>query len=263
MERIYLFLIRNDVWIYILCFLGLVWYVNEFIRAQSALRRAMFNLERETSLRARNSAMLFITVFLAIVGLVIYVNVQVAPTLPPELLRPPTPTPDPFAFPASTAAPPTTAPTPTAPIAPTVTLSGDNLIASPVIPTSAITGTVAPATINPIELASPTVVVAGCTPTVNISDPRDGDIVVDTVSFFGNANIPGFGGYEIEIRGPQTNDRWASLLGRRVNQRVEDGLLATADLTTWTTGLYAVRLSVYNTASQLTNQCQISITLET
>ena len=262
MERIYIFLIRNDVWIYILCFLGLVWYVSEFIRAQNALRRAMFNLERESSLRARNSAMLFITVFVSIAVLVLYVNLQVAPTLPPELLRPPTPTPDPFAFPAATTGPPTPAPSPTSVIVPTVTLAGDNLIASPVIPTAAITGTVSPATINPIELPTATVVVAGCTPNVTISDPRDGDIVVGTVSFFGSANIPGFGGYEIDIRGPQTNDRWASLLGRRINQRVEDALLATADLTTWAAGDYAVRLSVFNADGQLTNQCQLRINLE-
>ena len=265
MERVYVFLIRNDVWIYILCALGLLWYTNEFARARWALRRAMFGLERESSLRARNSALLFIFIFASIIGAVLYVNYQVAPTLPQELLRPPTPTPNPLSFPAS----PTPAGTailasPTPPIAPTVTLAGNIPLASPIIPTIVITDTTpaGAATIPAIQLPTATVVIGGCSPTVTITDPRDGDTVVGTVSFFGSANIPNFAYYDLEINGPQTNDRWASLLGRKIAQRVEDGLLASADLSTWTSGPYLVRLSVTNTADVITNQCEIRISLD-
>ena len=81
MDRIYLFLIRNDVWIYILSAFGLVWYVTELIRSQNALRRAMFNLERETATRVRNHALSFVIFFVAVVGIVYYVNTYVAPCL--------------------------------------------------------------------------------------------------------------------------------------------------------------------------------------
>ena len=101
MDRIYLFLIRNDVWIYILSAFGLVWYVTELIRSQNALRRAMFNLERETASRVRNHALSFVLFFAAVVGIVYYVNTAVAPTLPETVLSPPTPTPDIFATPVS------------------------------------------------------------------------------------------------------------------------------------------------------------------
>ena len=101
MDRIYLFLIHNDVWIYILSAFGLVWYVTELIRGQRALGRAMFNLERETATRMRNHALSFVLFFVAIVGIVYYVNRFVAPDLPEEVLSPMTPTPDIFATPLS------------------------------------------------------------------------------------------------------------------------------------------------------------------
>ncbi|HZD10004.1 MAG TPA: hypothetical protein VE553_01585, partial [Candidatus Binatia bacterium] len=126
MDRVYLFLIRNDVWIYIICGLGLLWYLNELIRSQGAVRRAMFGLERETALRTRNAALFFSVIFLGIAGAVIYVNTEVRPTLAPELLRPPTPTVNGgFVTTISPAENATTVPaSPTSPIAPTVTLSG-------------------------------------------------------------------------------------------------------------------------------------------
>ncbi len=105
MDRIYLFLIRNDVWIYILSAFGLVWYVTELIRSQNALRRAMFNLERETATRVRNHALSFVIFFVAVVGIVYYVNTYVAPTLPETVLLPPTPTPDIFATPLASPTP--------------------------------------------------------------------------------------------------------------------------------------------------------------
>jgi len=263
MERLYIFFIRNDIWIYILCFLGLVWYSGELLRATRALRRAMFGLERETALRARNSALIFVLMFAGIVGIVAFVNVRIAPTLPAELLKPPTPTPDPFSLPlpAIPGGSATAALSPTAPIAPTVTLPVQGAEPGPVIPTTSFTSTAAIATVNPIVLPTETVVVAGCSSTVNVTDPRDGDTVVGNVSFFGSANIPSFAYFELDIRGPQTNDRWASLLGRRIPQRVEDGLLATADLAAWAPGEYEVRLSSTNDQGRITNQCVFMITL--
>lgn len=263
MERVYVFLIRNDIWIYILCVLGLIWYSSELFRASRSLQRAMFGLERETGLRARNSALVFVLTFIGIASIVAFVNIRIAPTLPAELLKPPTPTPDPFSLPLPEvpSGPPTSALPPTAAIAPTVTLPAPGADSGPTIPTASFTTTAEIATVNPIVLPTVTIVVAGCSPTVNVTDPRDGDTVVGNVSFFGSANVPSFAFFELDIRGPQTNDRWASLLGRRIPQRVEDGLLATADLTAWSTGEYQVRLSTTNEDGIVTNQCVLVITL--
>ena len=101
MERLYVFLILNDVWIYILSTLGLFWFINEYIRSRRILRRAMFGLERETGTRIRSKAIAFIVTFSLIIGAVYFVNSRIRPTLSEELFKPPTPTPDIFSTPLS------------------------------------------------------------------------------------------------------------------------------------------------------------------
>ena len=105
MDSLYLFLIRNDIWIYIICGLGLFWYISELIRARQQLRRAVFGLEKETGSRIQGNSLLFILLLGSIVAGVVYVNVQVLPTLPAELLVPPTLTPDIFNVPLKSPTP--------------------------------------------------------------------------------------------------------------------------------------------------------------
>lgn len=260
MQSLAVFLIRNDVWIYIICFLGLVWYLSEFWRGYRSLRQAMFGLERESALRTRNNALIYILIFVGVVSTVAFVNIQVAPTLPPTLLRDPTPTPDPFALPPAPTIEATSNATPTSPLAPTVTLAS-NANSAPDIETPVPVPDIL-ATDNPLLLPTATVLVGGCSPTVTIIDPREGDIVIGTLTLFGSANIPLFAYYEIEISGPQTNDIWASLLGRRISQRVEEGLLGTADLSGWDSGAYQVRLTTVNEGETATNRCIVTIALD-
>jgi hypothetical protein len=96
MNQVYVFLIRNDVWIYILAGIGLFWYFSQLIRARRSLRQAVFGLERERGQQQQRRALTFSLLLMGIIILVSYVNIAVAPTLPPELLKPPTPTPDIF-----------------------------------------------------------------------------------------------------------------------------------------------------------------------
>lgn len=276
MERLYVFLIRNDVWIYIICGLGLLWYLNELIRSQSALRRAMFGLERETALRTRNKALFLVIIFGSIAAAVVYVNSEIRPALPPELLRPPTPTIS-SSFPATITATEVTTteapPSPTSPIAPTVTLSGQPQLPLTGTITTTVTNTLtlpatadAPAITPPSEEAEPTAgaQVSGCTPDAIISEPREGATVLGLLNLFGSANTEDFGYYEVEIRGPQTNDRWASLVGRRISQPVVDGILAgNVNLSTWAPGTYEIRLSIANSEDELTHECNVSIILGT
>ena len=97
MNDIYLFFIRNDIWIYIVCAFGLFWYLTQFFQARGMLQRAMFNLEKEQGRAIRNTATISILAFTAVIALVYYINTQIAPTLPADLLKPPTPTPNIFA----------------------------------------------------------------------------------------------------------------------------------------------------------------------
>ena len=265
MDFLYVFLIRNDIWIYILSALALLWYLSELLRAQSSLRRAMFGLERETALRTRNAALLFILFFGGLIAFVSYVNVQVAPTLPQALLRPPTPTPDPMALPAAPAADETPestlTPTSPVPVAPTVTLAGAT--ASEPLPEA---GTEEPTAGSPVPgegVTAPSTPVAGCTPSASIEEPQSGERVPGLLNVIGVADTQDFGYYELEISGPQTNNRWADLLGRRIDQPVSGGFLGgNINLSQWAPGTYLLRLKVVDEAGEATNLCVIDIVLD-
>lgn len=259
MDRIYLFLIRNDVWIYIVSALGLVWYITELIRAQSALRRAMFNLERETATRVRNHALSFVLFFLAIIGIVYYVNSNIAPTLPQEVLAPATPTPDVFATPLAS---PTSLGTLTAEgesggapsLAPTATL--------PALPglTSAqpVTGTV---TAEATPLVTPTPF-SSCIPELTISEPLNGSVAFQQVRFRGTANTGELHQYVIELNGPQTVGVWAPIGQEPTNQPIVNGDLGDVDLSQWEPGPYLVRLRALDAAGTELGVCTIQITLD-
>jgi hypothetical protein len=260
-----IFLEKNDVWIYILCALGLLWFGADLARTMGTARRAVFGLERETALRARNRALLIVVLLLATAGSVAYVNLQIVPELPPTLFRPPTPTPDPLSLPV-VPAPGTVAaggePTPTSPVAaPTVTLPGGTLLET-MTPEA---GTAEGSTPEPGgPTAAPTIParVDTCTPRANITEPQNGAQVQGILNVFGTANTADFGYFELEISGPQTNGRWASLLGRQVSQPVAEGFLGgNINLTQWASGSYLVRLTVGDLDGNITNQCAVDIIL--
>ena len=73
MDRLAVFLIRNDVWIYIISVLGLFWYATELWRSNRLLRQAVFSLERERGIRMRNNALLFTALFASIIAIVFFV----------------------------------------------------------------------------------------------------------------------------------------------------------------------------------------------
>ncbi len=264
MERIYIFILRNDVWMLILATLGLIWYLSEFLRARRQLQRAVFGLELERGRQLRNNAALFILALTAVIAIILYVNYQVAPTLPPELLRPPTPTPDlertPFASPSPPVIPTST---PTPPLAPTITLPSQPLVPPPIAP--AATETPEPvegdtAVTLPTPIVAPTALI-GCNLQLTFNEPRNGATVAGFIEFFGTANTPEFGGYTLEANGPQTNGQWASLLGRTMTQPVVDGLLGNVNLSQWESGPYLIRLTALNRNGDAAYQCAIQITL--
>jgi len=261
MNQIYVFILRNDIWIYIVCALGLFWYISEYIRAQVALRRAIFGLERERGSQTRNNAFLFIAIFSIIGGAVFFVNTRIAPQLPDELLFPPTPTPNIFRTPLSTLAPVRSpVPSPTPPLVPTITLPGQSA------PTDNNPSDEAPvdeeATPTIFVTVGPTVTPAiGCSLELNVTEPREGSVVSGTVLFSGTAVSDNFGGYRLEANGPQTNGEWASLLGRTIDQPVIGSILGNANLSQWEAGPYLIRLVLVDKSQIDVGICVTQITL--
>ncbi len=254
MDRIYFFLIHNDVWIYILSAFGLVWYTTELIRAQRALGRAMFNLERETATRLRNHALSFVLFFAVIVGVVYYVNRFVAPDLPEEVLTPLTPTPDIFATPLASPTPLTT------PLA-------DGAIAGlPVLaPTATVFGEVAAPitdTLTVEDVAAVPTPFAACIPQLTITEPLNGSVVFQRARFRGTANTGELHLYVVEINGPGTDGTWLPLTDEPVNQPVVEGDLGELDMSQWAAGPYLARLRALDTVGQELGVCTIQVTLD-
>ena len=261
MERIYIFLIRNDVWIYILCAIAFIWYAGEYWRSRQILRQAVFGLERERGQRIQRRSLTVIVVALATAGFVTYVNLQISPTLPAELLKPPTPTPDLFLTPLSSPtplggqAPSTTTPV----IAPTVTLRSSPT-ADPAVATEQ--ATLAEGQTRVVEpTATAPIVLGGCDTNVNISAPPDGAEASGRITFFGTANADDFGEYLLEAFGPQTEGRWVALLSSSGTSPVFEGILGTVDLGSWTPGSYAVRLTILDSGGEVAGQCAIQLSI--
>lgn len=263
MESIYVFLIRNDVWIYILCGLGLLWYLGEFIRSRGLLKRAMFGLEKERGRRMMSRSLALILLFGLIIAAVTYVNLGVAPTLPADLLKPPTPTPNIFATPLSSPAPAGGVATPTLVLAPTVTLPAPGPAddegapiapeePSPTGPASAeeLTATAAPET--PPEL---------CSPDIDISAPPDGATISGSATFFGTASSDDFGYLKLEVNGPQTSGVWDSLPVNSATQPLFDNIIGGVNVSTWAPGPYRFRLSVYDSTDSVVGQCEIQLSV--
>lgn len=259
MEKIYVFLIRNDVWIYILCGLGLLWYLSELWRSRRMLRGAMFGLEKERGQRLQRRSLFFIFLLSAVVALVTYVNTSIAPTLPPGILRPPTPTPNIFATPLSSPTPIGGASqrTPTIVVAPTVTLPsppGSD-------PDSSNAESENQDATETIE-STPNVAVVGCSAPVNITSPASGVPVSGEVTFFGSVEMVNMASYELEANGPQTGGTWLSIQGEAGVGPISDGVLGVANLSTWLPGVYAIRLNVFDQENTLIGQCTIEIVLQ-
>lgn len=260
MERLYVFLIRNDVWIYILCGLGLTWYLAELWRARRLLRGAMFGLEKERGRQMQQTALTFIVFFAALIGLVTYVNSQIAPTLPQELLKPPTPTPNIFATPLSSPTPIGGGATATFAVAPTVTLRSPDGGSEPPVDLGTI-----PAEPDETPAATATATLpaqpGGCNPGVEITAPPNGITATGTVTFFGTAASTDFAALDLEVYGPETDGRWLSVLGQPATSPVLDGILGSTDFTNWDPGDYLVRLVVIDNQGGITDQCVIQISV--
>lgn len=249
MNQVYVFLIRNDVWIYILAGIGLVWYLSQFVRARRSLRKAVYGLEKERGHRQQQRAMIFSLFFAFVIVGVSYVNISIAPSLPVELLKPPTPTPDIFITPLSSPTPIGTAESTAQILAPTVTLAG--IVEQP----TENEGTPA----DPTEQPTPPADLSECQPDVAITSPPTGALVDGRFTVFGSAAGGDALDFDLEILGESTDGRWQSVFENRQPAPVLDGILGTVDLSESLDGIYTLRLTAYDSSSDIIAQCAIQV----
>lgn len=251
LDSVYIFLIANDVWIFFVAGLGVLWYLLQFVQAQRSLRNAFFDLEFERGRSVRNSAFGMLLLLGLVVGITYYANGTPKARLEPLLVRS-SPTPDPFASFIGTPTPRATRidfPTSTPYIAPTATLRELSSFIG-----SAENGTPAPpSTVTDQK--------TGCSDNIDISQPLPGELVSGGVSVFGSANDPNFGRYELDITGPQTAGVWVTMLSNSLNQPVTNSFLGGSDLAVWQTGSYQLRLTVRDVNDVILGRCAIVIEL--
>jgi hypothetical protein len=266
MEQLYVLLIQWDIPIYFVCGVGLLFALVQLARARRMLRIAMFGLEREQGRALRNSSLSFIGLFGGVLGVVLYINLQIAPSLPAELLRPPTPTPNLFATPFSS-------PTPLGSSAEELTRIPDRLEFAPTATLAANLPTAVPPATTPDTAATPSIITGGgdgfipsgggCSPAVSISQPRPNSTVFGTIEFYGTADTANFARYQLEILGEGTSNTWVNVLGGSETQTaVSNGLLGAINLGALSNGTYQVRLVIFNGEGGSEGQCLIELVLE-
>lgn len=267
MDAVYVFLIRNDVWIYILCGLGFVWYFGQLIRSRSMLRSSMFGLEIERGRRLLGRSLILVLLSVAVAGAVTYVNLSIAPTLPADLLKPPTPTPNIFATPLSSPTPAGGQATPTIFLAPTVTLAPSGPggpLETPQPPGEGESELPVAGELEPTEPSpSPSRPSVACPSGISITSPPTGAVVSSIVTFFGTASGESFGYYDFEVNGQRTEGAWTSLPLENATQQVFNNILSSVDVSSWPSGAHGFRLSVYDTDDALVGQCEIQLSVET
>ena len=260
MDAVYVFFIEWDIPIYFLGTIGLLLSAIQFVRAQSILRRAMFSLEMETGREIRTNASLVVFVCVVAMGVVGYVNVQIAPTLPAELLDAPTPTPDIFSTPLASPTSLGGAREPEGTQRPRVT---PDLVATATLPAGVLDVldtqvTPVVSTISPDRTSGGFIPEGGgCNPAVNISEPRPDSTVFGTIEFVGTASDDSFGAYLLELSGAGTGGGWVDILGGRVFDRVENDVLGAINLSTLQNGPYEARLTLFDLSGDVSGRCNI------
>jgi len=222
----------------------------------------MFGLERERGQRIQNRAILLVLFFASVIAIVTFINLQVAPTLPIELLKPPTPTPNIFSTPLSSPVLQSDSelplPTTTLAVAPTVTLAGASA-GNTEVP---LDSTEQLSTIQANENLFPDVEIGVCQAEVTISAPPSGVTISGEVAIFGTANSENFGYYDLELFGPATNEQWISVLEALQREPLIDDILVTIDMEGLDPGSYLLRLVVVDNQGEEAGQCVVQLEVE-
>lgn len=239
--------------LYIACFIGILFFFFRYLRARQKRKEALFGLELEIADKRQTSLRIYMLVILLVAALIAFIQNVIEPGLPIVHTIAATATPDIFRTP-----PPTftnITPSPTATLTPTLalpTVTPAYLAAtSEVVETPAEEETI---TATPLE-QPPQASDALCA----ITQPADGSTIEGEVTIIGSASADNFYFFKLEAYGPETNGVWASVIGEVANKPVVNGVLGTANFSGWAPGGYSLRIVIVDSTSNEVAGCFISI----
>ncbi|MBK6794760.1 MAG: hypothetical protein IPG80_19950 [Anaerolineales bacterium] len=214
------FLASYEALIYIVLAIGGLFSFRWLYRSWQEWRVAVFNLEREFSVRRLGRSALISVMILVFFCIEFFMASFVIPGLPADFFL----------------------------TTPTV-----DFISTP-------TGTLSPELMTqfagqPQSAAQPDA--AGCTPgQITLTFPAPGDEIKGVVELTGTVNIPNFGFYKYEVA-PNGSDTWATIAaGRAV---VIEGSLGRWDTTALTPGDYQLRLVVIDNQGTALSPCVVPV----
>lgn len=225
MEKALQFLENSETLIYVILAILAVWQIRKFALAWNELRATYFGMERETAQGRLNQAATMLVLIIVMAVIVFTLVSIVIPSMPGSFPRP-TATLDLLATPTTTLASP-------------VGTAGAEEAGGP--------------TPTPAELPA----AEGCTPgQVNLTSPKNGDLLTGTITLVGTANIPNFGFYTYEIARPGETVWLPVQVGR---QPVVNDVLGTWDTVALTPGDYQLRLVVTDNSGNAIDPCAIQV----
>jgi len=213
---------KYELWIYGLLSLGGLVYIYQWLKAENALQRAIFGMERESAQHQRNQSLGMLMVFILLAAAQFILVSIVSPQATSKLALP-TGLPMTAALAASLESTPQS--------------SSPELTATPL----------------PTIQASESKCVKG---QIEISAPAASTEISGIVDIIGTANIPNFGFYKYEMARPG-DALWLTIgAGRKT---INDALLGTWDTSNLPSGEYLLRLVIIDNTGKAQPACAHSV----
>jgi len=219
MSEFYRFLASYEALIYILLAIGGLFTARRVWNSWREWRQAVYQLDREFSLRRLSQAGAVMAVILVLACSEIFMASLIIPGLPAQTFLS-TPTLNLLAVPSGT-------------------LSAESLTQVALLPTQ------------------PAQTTTGCVPgQVMLTSPAAAAEIQGTVELIGTVDIPNFGFYKYEVA-PQGGDTWATISADR--KVVRNGTLGLWDTTALVPGDYQLRLVVTDSLGQAMPPCIVPL----
>ena len=271
--RIVFLIQQASLGLYLLCAVGLLFSSRTYFSSRHQLRFAEFELERELARRKEAAAITRILAFVEVILAIVAIANVIAPSLQndpisvqgPAVVVQATNAPFYTSTPGGNGALPDVNGTPGAGGANSI----ENLMASVTAQflqqdntqgKILITSTNAPTPVGTINPDAPKVV--GCdTPNAQLEVPANGQIIFDSVTVTGVANIPNFALYKFELSGPSTGNAFTPFGGDKTSPVLQKGVLGQLTLNAFQPGQYKFRLAVFDTTNTLKASCTVNVEL--
>lgn len=123
-----------------------------------------------------------------------------------------------------------------------------------------LTAVASPTAVGTIVEGYPTP--ADCnSPEAQLEIPTTGQVLFDSVTVVGTANVANFAFYKFELAGPSTNGAFAPILGEKTSPVPEKGVLGQLPLSPFEPGNYQFRLAVFDNTGTLRASCTVAVVI--